>query len=154
MMCWLWRMDTLKKHLPFSGQEGLHELKKIAEKFEEKIYTAATSQVLPYFCVSLFPWSKSSFSQMLCVGILEFPGTHLMPCVYLHIFRLTWFVLFCDYSSPTIYGKFHWRCWPWRLSLRTPYPILCQPTLWAIITDPQIQVNRWRLIGYIWYKYY
>ena len=37
-------MDTLKKHLPFSGQEGLHELKKIAERFEEKIYTAATSQ--------------------------------------------------------------------------------------------------------------
>nr|XP_048323481.1 uncharacterized protein LOC107406114 isoform X12 [Ziziphus jujuba var. spinosa] len=37
-------MDTLKKHLPFSGQEGLHELKKIAVRFEEKIYTAATSQ--------------------------------------------------------------------------------------------------------------
>ncbi|KAK9283410.1 hypothetical protein L1049_011652 [Liquidambar formosana] len=37
-------MDTLRKHLPFSGQEGLHELKKIAVRFEEKIYTAATSQ--------------------------------------------------------------------------------------------------------------
>ncbi|XP_030492178.2 mediator of RNA polymerase II transcription subunit 15a isoform X1 [Cannabis sativa] len=37
-------MDTLKKHLPFSGQEGLLELKKIAERFEEKIYSAATSQ--------------------------------------------------------------------------------------------------------------
>ncbi|XP_062012017.1 mediator of RNA polymerase II transcription subunit 15a isoform X2 [Rosa rugosa] len=37
-------MDTLKRHLPFSGQEGLHELKKIAVRFEEKIYTAATSQ--------------------------------------------------------------------------------------------------------------
>ncbi|KAJ7951949.1 mediator of RNA polymerase II transcription subunit 15a-like [Quillaja saponaria] len=37
-------METLKKHLPVSGQEGLHELKKIAERFEEKIYTAATSQ--------------------------------------------------------------------------------------------------------------
>ncbi|XP_024030593.1 mediator of RNA polymerase II transcription subunit 15a isoform X2 [Morus notabilis] len=36
--------DTLKKHLSFSRQEGLHELKKIAERFEEKIYTAATSQ--------------------------------------------------------------------------------------------------------------
>ncbi|KAK6916021.1 Mediator complex subunit 15, KIX domain [Dillenia turbinata] len=42
-------MDTLKKHLPFSGQEGLDELKKIAVRFEEKIYTAATSQAtLPY----------------------------------------------------------------------------------------------------------
>ncbi|KAE7997281.1 hypothetical protein FH972_001928 [Carpinus fangiana] len=37
-------MDTLKRHLPVSGQEGLHELKKIAIRFEEKIYTAATSQ--------------------------------------------------------------------------------------------------------------
>ncbi|XP_059457788.1 mediator of RNA polymerase II transcription subunit 15a-like isoform X2 [Corylus avellana] len=40
------RMDTLKRHLPVSGQEGLHELKKIAIRFEEKIYTAATSQSL------------------------------------------------------------------------------------------------------------
>ncbi|XP_011044888.1 PREDICTED: mediator of RNA polymerase II transcription subunit 15a-like isoform X2 [Populus euphratica] len=37
-------MDTLKRHLPFSGQEGLQELKKIAVRFEEKIYTAATNQ--------------------------------------------------------------------------------------------------------------
>ncbi|KAM5582705.1 mediator of RNA polymerase II transcription subunit 15a-like [Rosa sericea] len=37
-------MDTLKRHLPFSGQEGLDELKKIAVRFEEKIYVAATSQ--------------------------------------------------------------------------------------------------------------
>ena len=38
-------METLKRHLPFSGQEGLHELRKIAQRFEEKIFTAATSQV-------------------------------------------------------------------------------------------------------------
>ena len=38
-------MDTLKRHLPFSGPEGLNELKKIAGRFEEKIYTAATNQV-------------------------------------------------------------------------------------------------------------
>ncbi|XP_034903915.2 mediator of RNA polymerase II transcription subunit 15a isoform X2 [Populus alba] len=37
-------METLKRHLPFSGQEGLQELNKIAVRFEEKIYTAATSQ--------------------------------------------------------------------------------------------------------------
>lgn len=40
------RMDTLKRHLPFSGQEGLNELRKIAVRFEEKIFTAATSQVI------------------------------------------------------------------------------------------------------------
>ncbi|KAG7992660.1 hypothetical protein I3843_02G137400 [Carya illinoinensis] len=37
-------MDTLKRHLPVSGQEGLQELRKIAIRFEEKIFTAATSQ--------------------------------------------------------------------------------------------------------------
>ncbi|XP_062012021.1 mediator of RNA polymerase II transcription subunit 15a-like [Rosa rugosa] len=38
-------MDTLKRHLPFSGPEGLLELQKIAARFEEKVYTAATSQL-------------------------------------------------------------------------------------------------------------
>ncbi|XP_060669766.1 mediator of RNA polymerase II transcription subunit 15a-like isoform X2 [Ziziphus jujuba] len=37
-------MDTLKKNLPYSGQEGLHELEKVAVRFEEKIYNAAISQ--------------------------------------------------------------------------------------------------------------
>ncbi|CBI38377.3 unnamed protein product, partial [Vitis vinifera] len=37
-------MDTLKRHLPIFGPEGLHELRKIVERFEEKIYSAATSQ--------------------------------------------------------------------------------------------------------------
>ncbi|KAM5582708.1 mediator of RNA polymerase II transcription subunit 15a-like [Rosa sericea] len=37
-------MDTLKRHLPFSGPEGLLELQKIAVRFEEKIYTTAISQ--------------------------------------------------------------------------------------------------------------
>ncbi|XP_050286643.1 uncharacterized protein LOC126725771 [Quercus robur] len=35
--------ETLKRHLPFSGQEGLHELRKVAIRFEKKTYTAATS---------------------------------------------------------------------------------------------------------------
>ncbi|KAL7599483.1 hypothetical protein Lser_V15G22620 [Lactuca serriola] len=37
-------MDTLKRHPRFSGYEGLYELDKIGEKFEEKIYAASTSQ--------------------------------------------------------------------------------------------------------------
>nr|KYP35225.1 hypothetical protein KK1_043754 [Cajanus cajan] len=37
-------MDTLKKHLPVSGPDGLHELRKIAQRFEDKIFTAAISQ--------------------------------------------------------------------------------------------------------------
>ena len=40
----VYRMETLKRHLPVSGQEGLHELRKIAIRFEENTYTAATSQ--------------------------------------------------------------------------------------------------------------
>ena len=39
------RTDTLKRHIPFSGSEGLQELNRIAVRFEEKIYAAATSQV-------------------------------------------------------------------------------------------------------------
>uniref|UniRef100_A0ACD5Z385 Uncharacterized protein n=1 Tax=Avena sativa TaxID=4498 RepID=A0ACD5Z385_AVESA len=37
-------METLRKHLPVSGPEGLNELQKIAVRFEEKIYNAATNQ--------------------------------------------------------------------------------------------------------------
>ncbi|CAM0947691.1 unnamed protein product [Alopecurus aequalis] len=37
-------LETLKRHLPVSGPDGLNELQKIAVRFEEKIYTAATSQ--------------------------------------------------------------------------------------------------------------
>jgi PAX-interacting protein 1 len=39
------RMETLKRHLLFSGQEGLQELKKIVIRLEEKIYITATNQV-------------------------------------------------------------------------------------------------------------
>ncbi|XP_030442051.1 mediator of RNA polymerase II transcription subunit 15a isoform X2 [Syzygium oleosum] len=38
-------METLKRHLPVSGPEGLQELKKIAVRFEEKNYNAATDQL-------------------------------------------------------------------------------------------------------------
>ncbi|KAM0923362.1 hypothetical protein ACQ4PT_005646 [Festuca glaucescens] len=37
-------LETLRKHLPVSVPEGLNELQRIAVRFEEKIYTAATSQ--------------------------------------------------------------------------------------------------------------
>uniref|UniRef100_A0A0E0QLE2 Mediator complex subunit 15 KIX domain-containing protein n=1 Tax=Oryza rufipogon TaxID=4529 RepID=A0A0E0QLE2_ORYRU len=37
-------LETLKKHLPVSGPEGLNELQKLAVRFEEKIYTGATSR--------------------------------------------------------------------------------------------------------------
>ncbi|MCL7043443.1 hypothetical protein MKW94_013153 [Papaver nudicaule] len=36
--------ETLKKHLPFSGPDGLEEVRKIAVKFEEEMFTVATSQ--------------------------------------------------------------------------------------------------------------
>ena len=39
-------MDALRRHQPVYGQEGLNELRMIAERFEEKIYAIATSQVI------------------------------------------------------------------------------------------------------------
>ncbi|OIW11982.1 hypothetical protein TanjilG_02189 [Lupinus angustifolius] len=36
--------DTLQKRLPMSGPEGLLELQRIAQRFEENTFTAATSQ--------------------------------------------------------------------------------------------------------------
>ncbi|KAI3699438.1 hypothetical protein L2E82_43751 [Cichorium intybus] len=38
------RMVTVKRHLPYSGHEGLQEVRKIFERSKENIYTAATSR--------------------------------------------------------------------------------------------------------------
>ncbi|KAF8094510.1 hypothetical protein N665_0360s0017 [Sinapis alba] len=37
-------METLKKHLPLSGTEGVNELRGIAARFEEKIFSGAVNQ--------------------------------------------------------------------------------------------------------------
>ncbi|RDY13700.1 Mediator of RNA polymerase II transcription subunit 15a, partial [Mucuna pruriens] len=37
-------MDMLKRHLPVSGQEGMHQLWKIAQWFEDKCFNTTTSQ--------------------------------------------------------------------------------------------------------------
>jgi hypothetical protein len=37
-------MDTLQRHMPVAGQDGVEELLKIAWRFEEKIFQAATDQ--------------------------------------------------------------------------------------------------------------
>ncbi|KAK9118544.1 hypothetical protein Scep_016637 [Stephania cephalantha] len=37
-------MQTLRRHLPIYGPEGLIELRKIAGRFEEKIFDSASSQ--------------------------------------------------------------------------------------------------------------
>ncbi|KAJ9537226.1 hypothetical protein OSB04_029959 [Centaurea solstitialis] len=38
------KMDRLKRHLPYSGAEGIRELNRKAVRFEEKIYVNATSK--------------------------------------------------------------------------------------------------------------
>ncbi|CAI9117534.1 OLC1v1018934C1 [Oldenlandia corymbosa var. corymbosa] len=38
-------MDNLTRRIPFSGEEGLQQLKKMAVSFEEKIYISAPSQL-------------------------------------------------------------------------------------------------------------
>ncbi|KAJ0257101.1 Mediator of RNA polymerase II transcription subunit 15a [Hirschfeldia incana] len=37
--------EKLMKHLPLSGAEGMNELRKIASRFEEKIFSGAVSQI-------------------------------------------------------------------------------------------------------------
>ncbi|XP_014506130.1 uncharacterized protein LOC106765876 isoform X2 [Vigna radiata var. radiata] len=37
-------MNVFKRHIPYPSQEFLHDLQKIAQRFEEKIFTTATSQ--------------------------------------------------------------------------------------------------------------
>ncbi|KAL5056855.1 hypothetical protein RYX36_028459, partial [Vicia faba] len=37
-------METIKKHLPVCGQEGLLAVHNIAQMFEDKVFTIATSQ--------------------------------------------------------------------------------------------------------------
>ncbi|CAK9867759.1 unnamed protein product [Sphagnum jensenii] len=37
-------MDTLQRHMPVAGQDGMEELLKIAWRFEEKVFQAATDQ--------------------------------------------------------------------------------------------------------------
>ncbi|CAH9099911.1 unnamed protein product [Cuscuta epithymum] len=64
-------MDTLKQHLPFSGQEGLHELKKIAVRFEEKIHAAATDQSDYLRKISLKMISMETKSQNLTANPLQ-----------------------------------------------------------------------------------
>ncbi|XP_033129236.1 mediator of RNA polymerase II transcription subunit 15a isoform X5 [Brassica rapa] len=38
-------LETLKKHIPYSGKEGIEELMRVAVSFEELIFNTATSQV-------------------------------------------------------------------------------------------------------------
>lgn len=54
-------METLKKHIPLSGQDKLHELKDIALRFEDKTFTAATNQVRTLSFVSYQRYIKVLF---------------------------------------------------------------------------------------------
>ncbi|KAM0923352.1 hypothetical protein ACQ4PT_005643 [Festuca glaucescens] len=56
-------MVTLKKHLPVSVPEGLNELQKIAERFEERIYNEATDQSIYLRKISLKMLSMETKTQ-------------------------------------------------------------------------------------------
>ncbi|KAK1417881.1 hypothetical protein QVD17_27015 [Tagetes erecta] len=68
-------METLKRHIPFSGNEGLHELRKIAERFEEKIYTAAISQSDYLRKISLKMLTMENRSQNSMSGAMQSSST-------------------------------------------------------------------------------
>ncbi|KAL9665055.1 hypothetical protein QQ045_020464 [Rhodiola kirilowii] len=60
--------ETLKRHFELSGQEGLVKVKKIAVKFEEKIYNAASSlcDYLTKITMRLLP--MENYSQNTTLG--------------------------------------------------------------------------------------
>jgi hypothetical protein len=79
------RMETLKRHLLFSGQEGLEELKKLAIQLEEKIYT---TYLCMYKCVcSVPPLPHSSFCMQGWLGARIF----LLILLTSVLFRVTKF---------------------------------------------------------------
>ncbi|KAH9317435.1 hypothetical protein KI387_019204, partial [Taxus chinensis] len=58
-------LDTLKRHMPFTSPEGMEELKKVALRFEEKVYTTAANQTeylrkISLKMLSLRGWSQGS----------------------------------------------------------------------------------------------
>ncbi|KAL9666543.1 hypothetical protein QQ045_000877 [Rhodiola kirilowii] len=63
-------LETLKKHLPYSGQDGLLELKNMAVRFEDKTYSAATSQSDYLRKISLKMLTMETKSQNTIAGSL------------------------------------------------------------------------------------
>ncbi|CBI40654.3 unnamed protein product, partial [Vitis vinifera] len=51
-------MDTLKRVVPVSGPEQLHQLRNLAERFEEKHYSAATSRICSWKLI----WNVAVFT--------------------------------------------------------------------------------------------
>lgn len=72
------RAETLMRHLPFSGEGGLQEIKKIAVRFEEKVYDSATSEVFPW-CLGLMILSNK---HMHISNIYRCMRACLLACVY------------------------------------------------------------------------
>ena len=85
-------MAALSKH--FFSQDGLHELKKLAEGFEEKMYTAATSEVPPkqiffisyVFITCIHCWHDLLMYTILLFCILAHSIKDLRVDLYLLIF--------------------------------------------------------------------
>ncbi|XVE60438.1 hypothetical protein DITRI_Ditri05aG0128800 [Diplodiscus trichospermus] len=61
-------MDTLKRHLPVYGEEGLNELRMIAVRFEEKSYAIATSQSDYLRRISLKMLSLENQPRTVCIA--------------------------------------------------------------------------------------
>lgn len=111
------RLDTLKKHLPFSGEEGLQDLEETALRFEESIFTTATSQV----CIS-----------HLCINLrLDLLEVKFTATSYL-------FPLFC---SQIIWERYLWKCWGSRQNTRLLEWTLFRLMLEVLAEIPKIQVH-------------
>nr|GMD30899.1 mediator of RNA polymerase II transcription subunit 15A-like [Ipomoea batatas] len=81
-------METLKRHIPFHGPEGLHELWKIAVRFEEKSYAAAVSEsdYLRKIYLKMLPMEETKSATPMANSVQsnnttsdqnpQLPGTH------------------------------------------------------------------------------
>nr|GMD37627.1 mediator of RNA polymerase II transcription subunit 15A-like isoform X2 [Ipomoea batatas] len=68
-------METLKKHRHLFGRQARHELRKIAVRFEEKVYTAAVSQSDYLRKISLKMLSVQTKSATLMANSLQSNNT-------------------------------------------------------------------------------
>ena len=88
------RLETLKKHLPFSGPEGINELKRIAVRFEEKVFSSSVHQVIIHTSSSIFV-SLVLFYKEICEGnahgkkkIRSFCSPIIRWCIESHVYLI------------------------------------------------------------------
>nr|VDD42586.1 unnamed protein product [Brassica oleracea] len=79
-------LETLKKHVPYSGEEGIEELMRIAVSFEELIFNTAKNQVTKLSLINRFMLTLK-YSNYFLVSILKRRRKELSQYIYLYTLR-------------------------------------------------------------------